>query len=323
MPIASEIWTWEEGNRLYSRLTTNVPSSKFIARLVALDLLKFAETIHAYFGDRVDGGSGDSVEGIRALESPEETDPHMSDSILKLIAAQRLLAELHELLEAEALAVSLRSQAELRAEALTPTYPANAHRVDRLECLIAANRKFGTVYADPPWPYDNTTSRGAAENHYRAMRVDAIAELPIAKLADQAHLHLWTTNGFLFEARQVIEAWGFSYKSCLLWIKPQLGNGNYWRVSHEFLLLGVRGTLTLSDKTQQSWLYAERTQHSAKPRVFRKLIERVSPGPRLELFARVPVEDWTVWGDEAQPDLFSTNCSDEPASPLRWQSETP
>lgn len=235
----------------------------------------------------------------------------MSLSLLKLIAAERMLAELHGLLEAEALNASLRAEAECRAQVLAPIGPQNAQRVDRLECLIAAKRTFGTIYADPPWPYENTTSRGAAENHYRTMRVDTIAALPVAKLAPaEAHLHLWTTNGFLFEAKQIIEAWGFSYKSCLIWVKPQLGNGNYWRVSHEFLLLGVRGTLTFTDKAQQSWIYAERGQHSVKPPIFRKLIERVSPGPRLELFARTPVEGWTVWGDEVQPGLFDRSADD-------------
>jgi N6-adenosine-specific RNA methylase IME4 len=138
------------------------------------------------------------------------------------------------------------------------------------------------------------------------MDIEAIAGLPIGQLAaDQAHLHLWTTNAFLFEAQRVIEAWGFVYKSCLIWIKPQFGNGNYWRVSHEFLLLGVRGNLTFTDKAQQSWLCAERSQHSAKPKAFRKLVERVSPGPRLELFARAQADGWTTWGDQIQRDLFS------------------
>ena len=151
------------------------------------------------------------------------------------------------------------------------------------------NRKFGTIYADPPWHYSNAASRGAAENHYETMSTDAIAALPVARLAaDEAHLHLWTTNAFLFEAERVIKAWGFTYKSCLLWIKPQIGNGNYWRVSHEFLLLGVRGNLTFPDRTQQSWLFADRGRHSAKPNVFRKLIEQVSPSPPPRTFRSCP-----------------------------------
>lgn len=175
-----------------------------------------------------------------------------------------------------------------------------------LQSLIEAKMQFGSIYADPPWPYDNAASRGAAENHYCTMALRDIGELPVAQLAAKdAHLHLWTTNAFLFEAHRVIEAWGFTYKSCLVWIKPQMGNGNYWRVSHEFLLLGVRGNASFSDKTQQSWLYVDRTRHSSKPAIFRKLIEQVSPEPRLELFARGESLGWTCWGDQVEPDLFS------------------
>ena len=126
----------------------------------------------------------------------------MSATLLKLIAAQRLLAEVRELLESEAVADSLRSESEARLGPMDTTAIGETCRVDRLETLIEKNCKFGTIYADPPWPYENVSSRGAAENHYRTMRVDAIAAFPVAKLiADQAHLHLWTTNGFLFDRR--------------------------------------------------------------------------------------------------------------------------
>lgn len=231
----------------------------------------------------------------------------MSVPLLKLIAIQRLLTEVRDMLEGEALSSFLRIDSNGRGERLRPG-PCGHDETGRTNCLqelVASKRRFGTIYADPPWNYLNAASRGAAENHYDTMATDAIAALPIAQLAaEEAHLHLWTTNAFLFEAEQVIKAWGFTYKSCLLWIKPQIGNGNYWRVSHEFLLLGVRGNLTFSDRTQQSWLLADRGRHSAKPSVFRKLIEQVSPGPRLELFARSQVDGWTTWGNQIQRDLF-------------------
>ena len=125
-------------------------------------------------------------------------------------------------------------------------------------------------------------------------------------VADNAHLHLWTTNAFLREAFTVIEAWGFQYKSCLVWIKPQLGMGNYWRVSHEFLLLGVRGSSPFEDKTCRSWLSNRRTRHSKKPFAFRRLIEKVSPGPYLELYGREeqPQTEWTVYGNQVERRLF-------------------
>lgn len=176
-----------------------------------------------------------------------------------------------------------------------------------LEALVEQGVRFPTIYADPPWPYANTAARGAAENHYRTMTLEDIRNEPVREVAaEQAHLHLWTTNAFLREAFDVLRAWGFRYKSCLLWIKPQLGMGNYWRVSHEFLLLGVRGNLPFRDRTCRSWLIAPRTLHSRKPFAFRELIERVSPGPYLELYGREeqPNTGWTVYGNQVERRLF-------------------
>jgi N6-adenosine-specific RNA methylase IME4 len=179
--------------------------------------------------------------------------------------------------------------------------------VRNLQVLIECGVKFATVYADPPWPYTNTAARGAAENHYRTMTLDEIRDEPVKELTlDQAHLHLWTTNAFLRDAFDVIRAWGFRYKSCLIWIKPQIGMGNYWRVSHEYLLLGVRGNLPFRDRTCRSWHTAHRTIHSRKPFLFRALIERVSPGPYLELYGREdqPNSNWTVYGNQVERRLF-------------------
>jgi N6-adenosine-specific RNA methylase IME4 len=176
-----------------------------------------------------------------------------------------------------------------------------------LHQLAASGHRFGTVYADPPWQYSNTAARGAAENHYRTMTLREICSEPVSSLlTENAHLHLWTTNAFLRESFQVIRAWGFKYKSCLVWVKPQLGMGNYWRVSHEFLLFGVRGSLPFQDKTIRSWQLAQRTVHSRKPFLFRHLIEQVSPGPYLELYGREehPNTGWTIYGNQVERKLF-------------------
>ncbi|TWU62661.1 hypothetical protein V7x_43960 [Crateriforma conspicua] len=179
--------------------------------------------------------------------------------------------------------------------------------VENLEELCSAEVEFCTVYADPPWSYTNKASRGAADNHYLTLDIEAICSEPVRHLvADNAHLHLWTTNAFLREAFDVMDAWGFQFKSCLVWIKPQLGMGNYWRVSHEYLLLGVRGSLPFADKTCRSWLLHRRTRHSRKPFAVRELIERVSPGPYLELYGREeqPRTQWTVYGNQVERRLF-------------------
>lgn len=176
-----------------------------------------------------------------------------------------------------------------------------------LPALISTGVKFSTVLADPPWRYSNTASRAAAENHYRTMTVAEICSEPVGDLVlDGAHLHLWTTNAFLEAAFRVIRAWGFQYKSCMVWAKPTIGMGNYWRVSHEFLLLGVRGRLRFRRNDLASWQIEPRTRHSRKPFRFRELIEEVSPGPYLELYGREeqPGTAWTVYGDQVERRLF-------------------
>ena len=184
------------------------------------------------------------------------------------------------------------------------THPVSSESVvDSLDVLIHKDIKFSTIYADPPWPYSNQGTRAATDNHYPTMSVDHICEEPVEQLChENAHLHLWTTNGFLLDAFDVLESWGFTYKSCFIWVKPQMGIGNYWRVSHEFMLLGVRGSLTFQDKGLKSWIEHDRTEHSRKPAAVRELIERASPGPYLEMYGRQtpPNENWTVYGNQVQ-----------------------
>ena len=97
-----------------------------------------------------------------------------------------------------------------------------------LEELIASGNKFGTIYADPPWQYDNQGTRARTDRHYPTLTAQEIADLPVGRIADgNAHLHLWVTNAFLFEADKVIRSWGFEYKSVFVWVKPYYGIGNY------------------------------------------------------------------------------------------------
>lgn len=110
--------------------------------------------------------------------------------------------------------LGLRDEQDRRSFETAPLFGTCTTR--ELEVLIARGMKFGTVYADPPWLYENQGTRAATSNHYGGMTVEEIAALPIAKLAaENAHLHLWTTNAFLFDCKAIIEAWGFDYKSCI------------------------------------------------------------------------------------------------------------
>ena len=166
--------------------------------------------------------------------------------------------------------------------------------------------RFATIYADPPWKYGNQSSRAATDDHYGTMTVEEICALPVNAIAsDAALLWLWCTNGFLVEAlTRVIPAWGFEFKSVMVWCKPQMGTGNYVRVSHEFLLIASRGGLRPDGTNQTSWLVSDRERHSVKPHAFREIVEHISPGPRIELFAREVRPRWTAWGNEISRQRF-------------------
>lgn len=174
--------------------------------------------------------------------------------------------------------------------------------------------KFSTFVADPPWRYGNTSTRGAAENHYGTMSIDELSALTVVPdhAADAAHLYLWTTAGHLPEAFKVMAAWGFEYKTYLVWVKPQMGMGNYFRVSTELVLFGVRGGMRTQARDVMNYFTAKRGKHSKKPRHFLDLVQKASPGPYMELFSRCDADDmlggcecskcrlgWTVWGNQS------------------------
>jgi N6-adenosine-specific RNA methylase IME4 len=196
------------------------------------------------------------------------------------------------------------------------TYPSSETGiVADLHEAIAKGLRFGTIYADPPWLYDNQGTRAATGNHYGGMTVEEICALPVADLvAPDAHLHLWTTNGFLFECPRIFAAWGFEFRSSFIWCKTEMGIGNYWRNSHEILLTAIRGSAKrFNDHTLRSWIECSRGRHSGKPEQVRNAIERASPGPYLELFARSPSRGWKVWGNEVERGLLFQDVQDEVA----------
>lgn len=178
--------------------------------------------------------------------------------------------------------------------------------VEDLKVLVERGMRYGCIYADPPWLYDNQGTRAATGEHYGGLTVDQLCELPIGELAAaDAHLHLWTTNAFLFDCPRIFAAWGFEFRSSFVWVKSQMGIGNYWRNSHEILLTAIRGDAKrFKDKSLVSWLECSRGVHSAKPEQVRAMIERASPGPYLELFGRSPMRDWTVWGNQIAKSLL-------------------
>lgn len=157
---------------------------------------------------------------------------------------------------------------------------------------------FSAIVIDPPWRYDNVATRGAAEDHYPTMSLDELAALELPA-ADDSHLYLWVTNGFIREGFDLLEAWGFTYKTILTWCKPQIGLGNWFRNSTEHVLFGVRGKCPTLRNDVPTHFTANRTRHSAKPESFYDIVESCSPGPWLEMFARRRRLGWHVWGNEA------------------------
>src|SRR5262249_646605 len=146
--------------------------------------------------------------------------------------------------------------------------------------------------------------RWGADQHYPLMTVEAIRSLRVDRLAaENGHLWLWVTNAALPVGREVMEAWGFTYRSCLTWIKPRFGLGLYLRNQPEHLVLGTRGKAPVLFRGQGTWLYAPVQEHSHKPEEQYAIIERCSPGPYLELFARRKHLGWDVWGDEVTCDV--------------------
>lgn len=164
--------------------------------------------------------------------------------------------------------------------------------------------KFRTIVADPPWTHNQTSGGGygGAIKHYDLMTIDRIKQMPIAELADDnAHLYLWVTNSNMDEGLDVVKAWGFRYITMFHWIKPKLGVGNYLRNASETCIFAVRGKLPPKCRTQMNWLIDYPTLHSEKPRQFVSIVEKVSPGPYLELFCRkrpASAGDWYCWGNE-------------------------
>ena len=200
----------------------------------------------------------------------------------------------------------LRLAKQLRANASVQTHSEHPDRfVTSLQTLIDAGRKFRTIMCDPPWAFNDEATRAAASNHYPTMTVEQIAAEPVSQLAaDACFLNLWCPSAFLPAAFEVMEAWNFQFSSSsFVWVKPNLGTGNYWRMAHEYLLLGRKNNPSFLDHSQRSWLEAERTTHSTKPEIIRSIIEKVSPGPYLEMYGRrlPPNPQWIVYGNQLAP----------------------
>lgn len=176
------------------------------------------------------------------------------------------------------------------------------------------DRKFATILADPPWQFVNRTGKVAPEHRrlsrYGTMSFDEICALPVAQIAaPTAHLYLWVPNALLPEGIRVLQAWGFTYKSNIIWHKIRKDGGSdgrgvgfYFRNVTEMILFGTRGrnARTLPPgRRQVNYLATRKREHSRKPDEQYEIIESCSPGPHLEMFARGVRKGWSTWGNQA------------------------
>ena len=183
------------------------------------------------------------------------------------------------------------------------------------------NRKYKTIYADPPWQFSNRTGKMAPEhkrlNRYSTMKLEDIKKLPVCEAADEkCHLYLWVPNALLPDGLEVMKAWGFEYKTNIIWEKVRKdgmpdgrGVGFYFRNVTEILLFGIKGenNRTLqAGRSQVNLVRSIKREHSRKPDEIISLIESCSSGPYLEIFARGERENWAMWGDQATEDYEPT-----------------
>lgn len=180
---------------------------------------------------------------------------------------------------------------------------------------FVGDRKFSTIVADPPWQFQNRTGKVAPEhkrlNRYPTLELQDIMDIPVGEAAaDRAHLYLWVPNALLPEGLEVLKAWGFEYKSNIIWYKIRKdggpdgrGVGFYFRNVTEILLFGTRGknVRTLDPgRSQVNMIATRKREHSRKPDEQYELFESCSWGPFLELFSRGNRPNWTCWGNQAE-----------------------
>ena len=198
--------------------------------------------------------------------------------------------------------------------------------VNDLAALADSGNRFSVILADPPWTFRTYSENGkgrSPEQHYDCMSLTEIAALPVASLAaDDCVLLLWSVMPELPDALEIIKSWGFEYKTCgFVWVKQnETGNGlhtgmGYWtRSNAELCLLATKGAPKRLAFDVHQIILSPVSEHSAKPEEVRHRIERLLPGPYLELFGRKPVAGWTVWGNEIRRDQFPMEADPPPVA---------
>ena len=174
---------------------------------------------------------------------------------------------------------------------------------------LVSSALFGVIYCDPPWRYDFAACEETSiEKHYPTMATEEICALKVPA-ADDAHCYIWTINRYIEQTYAVARAWGFEPSTMLYWLKQPmgLGLGGAFVPCVEPILFARRGNLPTKGRIDRNWWGWPRGKHSAKPEAFQSIVERVSPGPYLELFARRKRHGWASWGNEIASDVEMPN----------------
>ena len=225
-------------------------------------------------------------------------------TIFNPTAAEEKAVKQPEIIErmAESGKSAVEVKREIKAEKQEEKRQENAEKIKELSTPLEAQGLFQTIVIDPPWDWSDegdVNQFGRTKPEYATMPIEEIEKLPIDKISDDnCHLYLWVTNRSLPKAFGLIKNWGFRYITCLTWVKPSIGVGNYFRGSTEQVLFAVKGCQPLKRKDVGTHFLANRGEvHSAKPDEFFSLVESCSYAPYIDVFGRKERDGWSVWGE--------------------------
>lgn len=233
-----------------------------------------------------------------------EAEAAIPDEVFEAYVAETK-GEGKELTSAGLLQIAKQQKRAEREDKREQRRQTNADKAIEAQNPLDIGARFATILIDPPWDWGDEgdiNQMGRAKPDYATMTIEQLAALPVGELADvDCHIYLWITNRSLPKGFALLEGWGFRYITCLTWVKPHFGMGNYFRGQTEHILFGVKGSQMLRRHDVATVFHAERGKggHSSKPPMIYGLIESCSPGPYLEMFSRVERDNWYGWGADA------------------------
>lgn len=248
---------------------------------------------------QLDASRGENIQNIGDVIGTSLDKGEELDALAKLPAKEQ-----DDLIERAAAGEKVSAKTAVKKKARAEKEKALAEKTISLS-LAGDTKLYGLIYADPPWRFETYSENGmdrSADNHYPTMSLTDIAALKVPA-AEDCVLYLWATVPMLPEALNVMDSWGFQYKSQIVWVKDRIGTGYWTRNQHEILLIGTKGGIPAPAQGSQpsSVINAPLGGHSEKPAVFAEIIESLFPAtPKVELFCRSPRAGWSVYGNESE-----------------------